>query len=68
MQKVVIEVKDLYLDNVLSMLHSLEGIMIDKIDISKDTTRETELELMRLQAHSMEKSWDNEEDKVWDEL
>ena len=68
MQKITVEVKDSYLENVLEMLHSVQGIMIEKIRTSSDTTRETELELMKLQTSSMESVWDNEEDKVWDAL
>ncbi len=68
MQKITLEVKDSYLENVLEMLHSVQGIMIEKIKTSSDTERETELELMKLQAPAMESTWDNEEDKVWDAL
>ena len=68
MQKITVEVKDSYFENVLEMLHSVQGIMIEKIKTSSDTTRETELELMKLQTASMQNVWDNEEDKVWDAL
>ncbi len=68
MQKITVEVKDSYLENVLEMLHSVQGIMIEKIRTSSNTERETELELMKLQTASMESVWDNEEDKVWDAL
>ena len=68
MQKITVEVKDSYFENVLEMLHSVQGIMIEKIKTSSDTTRETELELMKLQTASMQSVWDNEEDKVWDAL
>ena len=33
MQKITIEVKDNYTANVLEMLHSLKGVMIDKIKL-----------------------------------
>ena len=62
MQKITVEVKDSYFENVLEMLHSVQGIMIEKIKTSSDTTRETELELMKLQTASMQSVWDNEED------
>ncbi len=68
MQKITVEVKDFYLENVLEMLHSVQGIMIEKIKTPSNTTRETELELMKLQESSMKNIWDNEEDRVWDAL
>ena len=68
MQKITVEVKDSYLENVLEMLHSVQRIMIEKIKTPSNTTRETELELMKLQESSMKNTWDNEEDKVWDAL
>lgn len=68
MQKITIEVKDPYFENVLEMLHSIEGIMVEKIKTAIDNERETELELMKLQSSSMQQTWDNEEDKVWDAL
>lgn len=68
MQKITIEVKDSYLDNVLEMLHSVQGVMIEKIKIPSNTESKIDLEWMKLQTSSMEKTWDNEEDKVWDAL
>ncbi len=68
MQKITFEVKDPYFENVLEMLHSIEGIMVEKIKTAIDNERETELELMKLQSSSMQQTWDNEEDKVWDAL
>ena len=66
MQKITIEVKDNYLNNVLEMLHSLQGVMIDKIKLANNN--KTENDFLKLQISSMKKTWDNEEDKVWDEL
>ena len=66
MQKITIEVKDNYMNNVLEMLHSLQGVMIDKIKLAKDDKIENDF--LKLQISSMKKTWDNEEDKVWDEL
>ncbi len=66
MQKITIEVKDNYMNNVLEMLHSLEGVMIDKIKLANNN--KTENDFLKLQISSMKKTWDNEEDKVWDEL
>ncbi len=65
MQKITVEVKDSYFENVLEMLHSVQGIMTEKIKTSSDTTRETELELMKLQTASMQSVWDNEEDRLF---
>jgi len=67
MQKITIEVKDNYMNNVLEMLHGLQGVMIDKIKLASDENK-VENDFMKLQISSMEKTWDNEEDKVWDDL
>jgi len=67
MQKITIEVKDTYMDNVLEMLHGLQGVMIDKIKLADDNNK-VENDFMKLQISSMEKTWDNEEDKVWNDL
>ena len=64
MQTIHLEVKDDYVKNLLVMLNSLKDIMIEKIDVE---TPETEI-FIKLQESSMSKTWDNEEDKVWDEL
>ena len=64
MQTIHLEVKDDYVKNLLVMLNSLKDIMIEKIDVE---TPETET-LTKLQETSMSKTWENEEDKVWDEL
>ena len=67
MQKITIEVKDNYMNNVLEMLHGLQGVMIDKIKLADDDNK-VENDFMKLQISSMEKTWDNEEDKVWNDL
>ena len=64
MQTIHLEVKDDYVENILVMLHSLKDVMIKKIDVDTpdiDT-------FIKLQESSMSKTWENEEDKVWDEL
>ena len=67
MQTIHLEVKDDYVKNVLVMLNSLKDIMIEKIDL--DTNHENDvMDFSVLQESSMLKSWDNEEDKVWDAL
>jgi len=68
MQKITIEVKDNYTNNVLEMLHGLQGVMIEKIKLTSKDHERTESDFMKLQTSSMEKTWDNDEDKVWDDL
>ena len=41
--------------------------MIDKIKLADDNNK-VENDFMKLQISSMEKTWDNEEDKVWNDL
>lgn len=67
MQKITIEVKDNYMNNVLEMLHGLQGVMIDTIKLNSDESK-LESDFMKLQISSMKKTWENEEDKVWDDL
>ena len=66
MQQIIIEVKDTYTDNVFEILHSLKGVMIDKIKF--DEEKKLEFDFMKLQVDSMKDTWDNQEDEVWDEL
>ena len=54
MQKITIEVKDNYMNNVLEMLHGLQGVMIDKIKLADDDNK-VENDFMKLQISSMEK-------------
>lgn len=68
MQKITIEVKDDYMKNVLEMLHGLQGVMIDKIRLASENNEKVESDFIKLQMSPMEKFWDNEEDKVWDDL
>ena len=68
MQKITIEVKDNYATNVLEMLHGLKGVMIEKIKFDSDNTSKIDLDFMKLQTDSMKHTWDNQEDKAWDDL
>ena len=69
MQKITIEVKDNYTANVLEMLHSLKGVMIDKIKFDDpDTESKVEFDFMKLQVGSMHDTWDNQEDEAWNDL
>ena len=67
MQTIHLEVKDDYVKNVLVMLSSLKDIMIEKIDVEASNENNL-LDFSVLQESSILKSWDNEEDKVWDAL
>jgi len=68
MQKITIEVKDNYTTNVLEMLHGLKGVMIEKIKFDSNNTSKIDLNFMKLQSDSMKQTWDNQEDKAWDNL
>ena len=68
MQKITIEVKDNYTANVLEMLHSLKGVMIEKIKFESDQEERIESDFIKLQINSMKHTWDNQEDEAWDDL
>ena len=69
MQKITIEVKDNYTDNILEMLHGLKGVMIEKInlDTNHDNMKEDH-HFIKLQINSMQHTRDNNEDEAWDDL
>lgn len=66
MQKITIEVKDNYTANILEMLHSLKGVMIDTIKLDKDLDNGVDFDFMKLQIDSMQQTWENQEDEAWD--
>ncbi len=66
MQTIHLEVKDIYVTNLVTMLQSLKDIMIDKIEV--ESSIDDERILKSLQQSSLAKTWENNEDKVWDEL
>jgi len=68
MQKIIIEVKDNYTENVLEMLHSLKGVMIEKIKFDSSQEARVDLDFMKLQIGSMKQTWDNQEDEAWNDL
>jgi hypothetical protein len=68
MQKIMIEVKDNYTENVLEMLHSLKGVMIEKIKLDGPGEDRVDLDFMKLQIDSMKQAWDNQEDEAWNDL
>jgi len=66
MQKITIEVKDTYTANILEMLHSLKGVMIDKINLDEVDEKGVDTDFMKLQIDSMKETWNNQEDEAWD--
>jgi len=68
MQTIHIDVKDMYVSNVLTMLKSMKDVMIDRINLETPSSTRDEEDFMKLQTSSMNKTWDNDEDKAWDEL
>ena len=68
MQKIVIEVKDNYTANVLEMLNSLKGIMIEQIQCDTKEHDKVESDFIKLQIDSMKETWDNHEDEAWNEV
>jgi len=71
MKTIHIDVKDTYFQNVLTMLESIKGIMLSRIEIeqSKKSEKKSDSEsIMTLQETSMKSTWDNKADEVWDAL
>ena len=68
MQTIHIDVKDMYVSDVLSMLQSMKDVMIDRINLDTPSGTRDEEDFMKLQISSMNKTWDNDEDKAWNEL
>ncbi len=69
MQKITIEVKDDYVNNIMSVLHGLKGVIVDKIKFDDSTySNSNDDNMIKLQQDSMRNTWDNDEDKVWDAL
>jgi len=68
MQKITIEVKDDYMNNVLEMLHGLQGVMIEKIKFNSEQKEGVEFDFIKLQVDSMKSTWDNQEDEAWNDL
>lgn len=68
MQKITIEVKDNYTDNILEMLHGLKGVMIEKIKLDSLQETKEDHDFIKLQINSMKHTWDNQEDEAWNDL
>ena len=68
MQTIQIEVKDNYVQNVMTLLGSLKDGMIDNIIVKNDELKinnETDY-FNKLSFKSLEKEWDNELDAEYD--
>ena len=68
MQKITIEVKDNYTANTLEMLHSLKGVMIEKIKFDSNQEDKVEYDFIKLQIDAMKHTWNNQEDEAWNDL
>jgi len=67
MQKITIEVKDDYVNNIIAVLQGLKGVIVDKIKLDDTAIKESDTKGMAaLQQDVMERVWDNDEDKAWD--
>lgn len=76
MQAIYIQVKDQYLNNVLELLNSVKDVMIDQVELQPDrvdadqvakSNSEHQAWLLAQQS-SMNKTWSNSQDEVWDAL
>ena len=74
MKTIYIDVKDSYVNNVLSMLESIKGIMLNRIDVvtekplQPDDQNDDVTAFESLQESIMSKTWENNADKAWDAL
>jgi len=67
MQKITIEVKDDYVNNIIAVLQGLKGVIVDKIKLDDTAIKESDTKgMIALQQDVMERVWDNDEDKAWD--
>ncbi len=66
MQTIQIDIKDAYVDKVLTMLDSLQNIMIESIRIDTPHGTEYDASLIELQEASMRSTWENDADEAWD--
>ena len=69
MQKIIIEVKDDYVNNIMSVLQGLKGVIVDKIKFDDSIHyNSNDDNMIKLQQDSMRNTWNNDEDKAWDAL
>ena len=67
MQKITIEVKDDYVNNIIAVLQGLKGVIVDKIKLDDMAIKESDTKgMIALQQDVMERVWNNDEDKAWD--
>ena len=67
MQKITIEVKDDYVNNIIAVLQGLKGVIVDKIKLDDMAIKESDTKgMIALQQDVMERIWNNDEDKAWD--
>ncbi len=63
MQHIHLAVQNNHMPKLMHILNGLQDVMIEKIQIEKNAQS-----LINLQESSMASTWDNEQDKAWDEL
>ena len=68
MQTIHIDVQESQVSTVVTMLKSMKDVMINNIHIAGTLANDDEKDFMDLQVASMDKTWDNDEDKAWDGL
>ncbi|MEA2017520.1 MAG: hypothetical protein U9N59_03645 [Campylobacterota bacterium] len=70
MQTIQLQVKDNYVKNTLEILNGLKDVMIENITIKySDIEKSKEDEYFtKVSFGSMEKCWDNDEDRVYDKF
>ena len=70
MQTIHINVDDNYAAKIINILENLKGVMLYDFQVEQTVNSEDKIlsDFIEAQQNSMSKTWDNEEDKVWDEL
>jgi len=70
MQTIQIEVKDNYVENVMTILDSMKDIMVENITLkynSLESNNENKY-FNEISFESLKKDWDNDEDAVYDKF
>ena len=55
-------------EKIIWFLSTLKDKGIEIVDSDKKIIKNNDIDIQKLQIDSMSKTWDNEFDKVWDEL
>ena len=63
-----LEVKDNYIENVLSLLDSIKDIMLENIILDTNIQKKEDEFYTKLSITTFEDIWDNEEDAVYDKF